>query len=708
MIQLKTRRVPLNTSLLRKQFLTALLSGVFVLTSCSSKDEVSPQGQNDPGPAQKTTPPTAPPGGILRSDYAKGEVTALCQASIETAEAELNAIAAVPADKRTTENTLMAFENAMADLGDRANPLTFMGYVSTDEEISQEGADCENALGQIYVQIFTRRDLYQALNKAKTRNSDQSRLLEKTLESFESNGLKLDDVKLAEVRALKSKLSALETEYSANLNSDDTSVLFKKSELDGMTEDFITSQEVDADGNLVIPANESTYPSIMRYAVKPATRKKMMLAYLSRAGSKNSKLLSEAVVLRAQIAKVMGYKTWADYRTDGRMAQTGETALKFLNNLKTKLAQRSQDDLNKLLKFKQETLPNAKNLDQWDISFYTVQLQKRDFNLDQEKVSEYFPTDVVIAGMFEVYSEMLGVKFQEVQGAPLWDSSVKLYEIRNTADNKLVAYFYADFYPRKGKYDHAAAFPLISGRKLANGEYSIPVASIVSNLTPPLNNKPSLLSFDDVETIFHEFGHIMHQTLTKAPYASLSGTSVAQDFVEAPSQMLENWTIQPEILNKISGHYLDHTQKLPTNLLQQLIAVKDFNQGYSYTKQLTYALFDMTLHTQDQALDVDKVYLDTYRDVMGQEPLAGQQFPASFGHMMGGYDAGYYGYLWSEVYAQDMFTMFPKNDITSPSVGMSYRENILEPGNMKDALDLLRAFLGREPNSDAFFKKLNL
>lgn len=302
---------------------------------------------------------------------------------------------------------------------------------------------------------------------------------------------------------------------------------------------------------------------------------------------------------------------------------------------------------------------------------------------------------------------MLGVKFVEVKGADVWANDVKLYEIHNAADDQLIGYFYTDFVPRQGKYGHAAAFPLISGRVMSNGKYSVPVASIVANFTPPTADKPSLMTHDEVETFFHEFGHIMHQTLTKAPYASLSGSSVAQDFVEAPSQMLENWVWNPEILNILSSHY-QTGDKLPKDMLDKMIAARNFGQGTAYTKQLLYALFDMTIHTQQGSVDVTKTYDDLYRQIVGQEPIAGSHFAASFGHLMGGYDAGYYGYLWSEVYAQDMFSQFPPDDLMNQEVGSRYRTVILEQGSMKDAIDLLRGFLGREPNADAFFKKLGL
>lgn len=645
---------------------------------------------------------------IIRSDYKKGEITELCKASMDKAKASLDKIAQLAPADRTTDNTLLALENTTAELMNETGPITFMGYVSTDADIRAEGSDCEAAISQFNIDLGTRRDLYQAIENAQARHPKESRLLKMTKDFFEQNGLKLSDEDLKKVRELKGQLSDKENQFSENLNNDNTQVVFAPEELEGVPQDYLADQKKDAKGNLILNTKESDYSLVMETAVRSETRKKMMLGNFSRGGETNSKLLSESVALRAQIAKLLGFKTWADYRTNGRMVQNSQKALDFLNGLKGKLAQTNSADFAKLLKFKQETIPTATSLDQWDVAYYSNQLKKRDYSLDKEKIREYFPAEVVIAGMFEVYSKMLGVRFEQIKDAKAWAEDVQLYAIYDATDNHLIGHFYTDFFPREGKYGHAAAWQLISGYELADGSYKQTVSAIVANLTPPMNGKPSLLDHEDVDTIFHEFGHVMHETLTKAKYASMSGASVAQDFVEAPSQMLENWVWNKEVLKTISGHYLNHSEKLPDALLEKMLEAQSFNRGMRYTKQLLYALYDMTLHTQDQAVDVNKVYTDLYKEVIGQEPLQGQLFPASFGHLMGGYDAGYYGYLWSEVYAQDMFTMFPENNLTSHEVGGRYRKVILESGGMKEALELLVEFLGREPNSDAFFKKLGL
>ena len=309
--------------------------------------------------------------------------------------------------------------------------------------------------------------------------------------------------------------------------------------------------------------------------------------------------------------------------------------------------------------------------------------------------------------MFDVYSKILGVRFEEVKDASVWAPGVKLYRILNASDSALIAHFYTDFIPREGKYSHAAAFNLVTGRRLPDGSYVKPVSAIVANFTPPADGKPSLLTHDEVETTFHEFGHIMHQTLTKAPYASLAGTRVARDFVEAPSQMLENWVWSPEILASLSGHYKDNSKKLPPELLKSMMEARDYNQGLFYTRQLYYALMDMAYHTTKGDFDTTKVQEKLHKEITGLDPVPGGHWEASFGHLMG-YDAGYYGYLWSEVYAQDMFTRFEKDGLLSDKVGADYRHVILESGNMQEAADLVTQFLGRKSTRDAFFKKLHI
>lgn len=642
---------------------------------------------------------------VLKASYKKGEITQLCDGAIGKAQSRIDELAQTR--EKTFDSTMLKFDEILSDFSDESGPLAFMGYVDNDAAIRQEASTCEEKSAQFSVDVFTRKDVYNVLKDSQGRNDDEKRLAQVTLSKFESNGLMLPDDQLAQVKVLMQKLASLETKFSANLNNDESSASFTAEELKGVPEDFLAKLTKDADGKYVVPATEPSYVAVTQYAVNADTRRAVTLSFYNRAAEANTKLLEEAVLLRQSIAKMLGKTTWADFKITNRTAKNADEVWSFLNGLKAKLAKRNTQDLEKLLAMKKETYPAATALDMWDINYYTYQLKKRDYQLDTEKIKEYFPTDLVMAGMFDVYSKLLGVNFVEVKNAAVWNPDVKLYQIRNQSDGQLVAYFYTDFIPRKGKYSHAAAWQLISGRQLKDS-YVVPVSAIVANYDAPSGGKPSLMKHDEVTTTFHEFGHIMHQTLTKARYGSLSGTNVAQDFVEAPSQMLESWPFDAQILASLSGHYADHSQKLPKDLLEKLVASRDFNQGYRYTRQLMLATFDMTIHTQSGAVDVTKVYNGLYKDFIGVEPVPGAHFPATFGHMMGGYDAGYYGYLWSEVYAADMYTRFEAGGLTNPEVGAQYRRSILEKGGMMNALDLLKEFLGREPNAEAFYKKLHI
>lgn len=637
--------------------------------------------------------------GLIRHNYIKGEITKLCDAGLADFS---SAIAAGFVDA-------YMFEAKLADLNDLIQPLTFMGYVHSDEAIRAEGSACEEKVGPFMVEVFTNRGIYQIILNTKTRHPKEQRLISELKRSFEQNGMALDNEKLSQFKELKQRLSVLEAQFSKNLNEDQTSITLSQDELAGVTADFLGRLKKTPNGLYIVTTKRADYDLLMDNATNPETRKKMNIAYDSRAGDKNIKLLEQAISLRQQIATITGFKTWADYRIEGRMAKTGDEALALLNDLRVKLKPRLKSDMAIQLKTKQEMEDaNATELKSWDLRFFANQVKKRDYSLDDEVIREYFPKDLVMNGLFDVYSTLLGVRFEEVQNADVWFDTVKLYAIKNKHDDKIIAYFYTDLFPRVGKYGHAAAFPIISGRLLPTNDYSVPVASMVANFTPPTANKPSLLTHDEVETLFHEFGHIMHQTLTRAPYAYLSGSSTTQDFVEAPSQMLENWVWSADILKSISGHYLDHKKHLPDELITKMVAAHDFNIGFHYSRQIVLGLTDLKMHVANGAVDASDLYRQTFKDVLDIEPVEGSAWMAGFGHMMGGYDAGYYGYIWSEVYAADMFTAFEATGLLNAVTGHAYRTNILEKGNMQDPIEMVTGFLGRKPNNEAFLKKLGL
>ncbi|MBI3558284.1 MAG: peptidase, partial [Deltaproteobacteria bacterium] len=336
--------------------------------------------------------------------------------------------------------------------------------------------------------------------------------------------------------------------------------------------------------------------------------------------------------------------------------------------------------------------------------------KKQKYSVDNEAIREYFPVDQVITAVFDIYQHLLTVKFTEITPAYAWAPDVRLFEVRDAvpgSNNALIGHFYLDLYPRENKYKHFAAFDIIHARRNKDGSYHTPVSSVVGNFPKAAPGKPALLLHDDVETFFHEFGHIMHQTLTSARYSSLAGTNVRGDFVEAPSQMLENWVWNRDILRKISKHYKTGAP-LPDTLLDQMIAAKHANEGITWSRQLFFATFDMLIHTSGEKVDTTKAWNDLAPQIFLMSETDGAAAQASFGHLMGGYDAGYYGYLWSKVYAQDMFTVFEQAGLESPVAGARYREWILKPGGTQEPEVLITNFLGRAPNKDAFYRSLGI
>jgi thimet oligopeptidase len=320
------------------------------------------------------------------------------------------------------------------------------------------------------------------------------------------------------------------------------------------------------------------------------------------------------------------------------------------------------------------------------------------------EVAKYFPLQQVLTGMLELTGEVFGLTYKEV-AAPTWHPDVVTYAVSDRASGDLISHFYMDLFPREGKFSHAAAFPLVPGFRNEDGSYHRPVSAIVANFTKPSGDRPSLLTHQEVETFFHEFGHILHQTLTTAELVRFSGTSTERDFVEAPSQIMENWTWQASVLRRFARHF-ETGDPIPDHLVDQLVAARNLNIALATLRQVQFGLLDMGYHGEQPSKDLNAILRETAETgLLGFQE--GTFMPASFGHLFG-YDAGYYGYLWAKVFGDDMWSRFERDGITSPQVGMDYRREILERGGAVDGGDLLRNFLGREPNNQAFLHRLGI
>jgi thimet oligopeptidase len=672
-------------------------------------------------------PAPAIPAGLPDFNLTTDGMDQTVAAAMTKLDASLAGIVSIRPDDRTFANTVGALDAAYADFSDAVTPLTFMKDVSAREDIRGKADALNKKVRQLYIDLASREDLYRAVKevaaKQETLDASQSKLLSGMLRDFKRNGLELSPEKRARLLELQKKLSDLETEFDNNLTAPQAKLEVLREQLEGAPEDFVKNLEASPNGadRALVTLDYPTYETFMNTVKNPALRQQLEFIFNNQSAGKNVPILQEALTLRHEKAQLLGYPTFAHFSTDGNMAKAPEPVLSFLNRLKDLLAPKAASEQKEMLALKQKELPKAERLQNWDLpgeigaqlGYYMEQQKKLQFDLDPEEVRQYFPVDRVVEQTLALYQELLGVKFQELptshgaSGSNVWHPEVRLFEVRDAATGQRLAHFYLDLYPREAKYGHMAEFRLIGGRRLADGTYMEPVAAMVGNFSKPAAGKPGLLSFGEVETFFHEFGHVMHETLTRAAYAGQSGTNTARDFVEAPSQMLENFVKQPQVLDRLSGHYQDPSKKLPRELLEKIVASGSVGQAISTLRLIALSVLDMVYHTGvpvDTTALMEKVFVETGY----LAPTPGTHFQARWGHIMGGYEAGYYGYLWSRVFAADVFTRFEKEGVLNPAVGADYRRTILEKGGSEDEEQLLIQFLGRKPDEAAFLRSLGV
>jgi thimet oligopeptidase len=604
----------------------------------------------------------------------------------------------------------LSLEKATSLFGNQLNPILFLKYVSPSQEVREAADQCENKVQQLFVEIYTRKDLFSAFKAAETQLGElqekEIKLFDEYLISFKRNGLELTEENRKVFIQKKKRLVAIESEFAMRLVNETTSLELSLEELKGLPQSHIESLEKTPSGKYKLTMSYPHYYPFMQNAENALARKRCEFLFNSRGGDANRALLEEAIQLRSELSRLLGYSNHAEYVLERRMAQTPIQVKEFLSDLVSKLRPKAQKELDEMLTEKRKELgPQESEVFAWDWRYYENIIRKTKYDIDPQVIKEYFPIDVVLKGMFEIYQTLFDIKFIEETSAEVWHSTVKKYRIER--QNQTVAYFYMDLFPRPGKYGHAAAFTLINGFERKDGVYELPVSSIVSNFNPPTPENPSLLPHSEVETLFHEFGHIMHQTLTRAKYSTFSGTNVKTDFVEAPSQMLENWVWKKETLQKLSGHHSNPSQKLPDELIEKMIQAKLLNVGIQTLRQLAFGTIDLDYHTSDK-VNSSQVYAQRMNEIMLIPIQPGTQPQSSFGHLMGGYDSGYYGYMWSKVFAQDMFTRFESEGLLNPKVGNEYADWILKSGGEQEPLILITGFLKREPSNKAFLKSIGL
>ncbi len=610
----------------------------------------------------------------------------------------------IPSHARTFENTVLALERSGSTYRQKIHFVGFLAEVSPHKNVRDAAHAITEEYAKKIVDVVHDEGIYNALREYASKKEkligEDKILFEDMLRDYRRMGFDLPKEKQKLLKKNLKELSQLSLSFRKNINDYKDSITLTVAEAVGLPERFLSGLKRDAKGRYVVTLEYPDIGPFLENSPNDRKRKEIVDKNARKGGPKNIALLKRIITLRHRNATMLGYKTFAHYAIEDRMAKNPETVMKFLNAIKKRVERGARRDREELVTFKRAFTKNPRATSEYYDSYYVHQLQKQLYSIDTETVREYFPFPKVREGVFEVYQKLLGVRFKKVTNRPLWHSDVELYAIID--NNKEIAYFAMDLFPRDGKYGHAAAFDLINGRAHGN-MYVAPLAALVCNFSKPTGKTPSLLSHDEVETFFHEFGHIMHDVLTKARYESQSGFHVAWDYVEMPSQMLENWVWKKEILRKISSHYKTG-KPLPDTLVTNMLRAEKFRISTMYLRQMLLALFDMKLHYACAQGAPHEIYRSMVKRMMGYSLPKTQLFPAGFGHIVGGYEAGYYSYAWAKVYAQDMFTRFENDGLLNKKTGRDYRTWILEKGSSMDEMALIKKFLGRAPSVSAFYR----
>ena len=650
-------------------------------------------------------------------DYASvtaGDVEAGVDSAIARAEALVGEIAAVPDAGRSVENTLHPLDEISDLLTQAGGRYGFLSQVAADPALREAAHAGEEKLDTFATGLGFREELDMALRALDGASQDRAmapeaaRFLDFELRDFRRNGMRLGKPERGRLQDLKERLVRLGIAFRRNIDEYEDAIVVSRAQLDGLPEAYIDGLSTEpGDGERRYRVSLD-YPDLIPFlenAHDGALREELFRKNHNKAAAANVPILEEAIGLRAEVASILDYPSWADYRTEVRVARSPGFVLDFLTDLEARVRPKAESDLAALRAL------NGGDCDIWDWRYLTQRLRREQYDVDAFEVAEYFPLDAVLEGLFAVYEGLTGVRFLSHADAGAWHPDVRFFDIEDQASGEVVGHFYMDLHPRPGKFGHAAAFTLQGGRaEPGGGGYQRPVSAIVANFTKPTPATPSLLQHSEVVTLFHEFGHILHQTLTRARYLRFSGTSVERDFVEAPSQMLEHWCWQPEVLRGFTRHHRTG-DPIPEALVRRMVAAKNAGSGIATLRQIYFSRLDMAYHGPGAA--GDGAALDTDAVARELHPITGFPFPeethfqAGFGHLFG-YDAGYYGYLWSKVSGDDMFTRFAEAGLPAPEVGRAYRRGILEPGGTRDGDALVRDFLGREPSPAAFLRDLGL
>lgn len=633
------------------------------------------------------------------SQFQAQDIPVLCDAKIQDIQKQLKNFEAKPMTAQNNAAPVLAeWDRIFASFEDFYGPIGLYSNVSSDAALRKAAEDCEIKISQFQTDIYQNPKLYQQIKNTQASDAIDSKFREDLLNDFEKTGIQLSAEKQARLKVILAELAKIEQEYARNVRDNPQKLEFTPAELKGLPQSYIDTLKKNDQGNYLLGFEYPEYRPFMELADNDAARKRYQIAYTRRGGERNLILLKQAMDLRYELAQLFDKASYAEWALHKRMAETPETVNKFLSEVHAKVTPLEQKEVNTLREFQAKTLniPLAQaKIERWSEAYWSEKLRKAKYQIDQEKMREYFPTQAAQDWLFAISSNLYGIELKPVK-VDVWQNEVEYYDVTDQKTGQLLGGLYVDKFPREGKYGHAAVWGVYGGSSLTGRK---PISALVTNF-----NRKGLNS-DELETFVHEFGHALHGILSNTRYSAQSGTSVERDFVEAPSQMYEEWARRKETLSKVADYCQPACPRVDDKLIAKLNAVHSYGRGLHYARQTLYAQYDMALHGNN-ALKVQP--LDVWKKMEGATALGyvpSTEFPGQFGHIMGGYQVGYYGYMWSEVLALDMLSAFGKN-LNNPEVGQRYRQTILSQGEQKPAEDLVKDFLGRKPDNKAFFDEI--
>ncbi len=699
---------------------TILLLVMGLSMNLANAQELKSTFTSNPFFSSYNTPYDVPPFHLIKNEHYKPALVEGVKKQQEEIDAIVN-----QKSQPTFENTIIALENSGELLTKVSTVFNNMNSANTNEEIQQIAKDVAPLLSAHRDNINLNEKLFARVNslwKEKEQlklTSEQSKLLEKSYKGFVRSGANLDEAQKQTLRKLNSELAVLTLKFGQNILAETNSyelVITNKEDLEGLSDDLIraAAETAQANGKLgkwVFTLSNSSVMPFLQYSSNRKLREEIWKAYKNRCNNgnefDNNANAIQIANLRAEKAKLLGYATHADYVLEESMAKTPDKVMSFLSKLwepalaKAKMEESEIKQMMMAEGFKTEVQP-------YDWRYYSEKIRKEKFDLDEQELRPYFSLDVVTNGVFMVCEKLYGLKFKELKNVPAYHADVTVWEVMEK-DGTHLGLLYMDFYPRASKRG-GAWMTSYRPQKTVNGKRIAPVISIVCNFSKPTADAPALFTFDEVSTYFHEFGHALHGLLSNVTYKSLAGTSVPRDFVELPSQVMENWASDPEVLKMYAKHYKTG-EVIPDALIQKLENAGTYGQGFATVEYLASTYLDMDFHTITAPISgtADSFEINSMKNIGLISSIIPRHRANYFSHVFsGGYSAGYYSYIWSGVLDTDAFEQFKKTSLFNPAKAASFRKNVLEKGGTEEPMDLYKKFRGAEPSIEPLLKKRGL